>query len=126
MNDKLNTIQKSLGELYEECEAYEKILNPDNIQANAILLSLKEKIQKIVNEAEVPMELPNNDFHITKREGEVLALLIDGLLNKEIAYQMGITDRTVQFHLKSLFTKVDVSSRTELVAFTLKNKIILK
>jgi len=51
----------------------------------------------------------------TSREWEVLDLLMDGYSNRVIAAALGITSRTVAFHLGNLFAKFGVSSRTELV-----------
>jgi DNA-binding NarL/FixJ family response regulator len=52
---------------------------------------------------------------LTQREREILALLADGLANKQIAAQLGISTNTVKTHLELLFDKLDVSSRTEAV-----------
>lgn len=49
---------------------------------------------------------------LTDREREVLALLARGLTNKEIARELTITTNTVKRHLKSLFAKMDVSTRS--------------
>lgn len=51
----------------------------------------------------------------TPREMEVLKLLTRGFTNKAIAAQMRISERTVQGHIASLFEKLGVSSRTEVV-----------
>lgn len=51
----------------------------------------------------------------TERELEVLRLAARGLGNKDIADQMCLSSRTIQAHLGSIFTKMDVSSRTEAV-----------
>ena len=51
----------------------------------------------------------------TERETEVLRLLQQGLSNKQIAMALGITERTVEFHLSNIFTKLGVNSRTEAV-----------
>lgn len=53
---------------------------------------------------------------LTPREIEVLALLAEGLGNKEIAARLGITDHTVKTHVAAVFTKLGVSSRAEAVA----------
>lgn len=53
------------------------------------------------------------------REREVVALVADGLANKAIARQLGISIRTVEGHLNHVFTKLDLSSRTELVRYAL-------
>ena len=49
-------------------------------------------------------------FHWLERE--VLVLLASGMTNKEIAHQLTITPNTVKRHLKSLFTKLDVNTRS--------------
>ena len=49
---------------------------------------------------------------LTEREREVLALLARGLTNKEIAVELTITSNTVKRHLKSLFAKLGVSTRS--------------
>lgn len=50
---------------------------------------------------------------LTSREMEVLQLLAEGLSNKGIAYQLGISDHTVKFHVNSIMTKLKAQSRTE-------------
>ncbi|MCS6844195.1 MAG: response regulator [Caldilineales bacterium] len=53
---------------------------------------------------------------LTEREKEVLQLLAQGLTNKEIAEALVITDNTVKRHLKSIFAKLGVSTRSAAVA----------
>jgi DNA-binding NarL/FixJ family response regulator len=52
---------------------------------------------------------------LTPREGEVLALLADGLSNKQIGVQLGISDHTVKFHVNSILDKLGAETRTEAV-----------
>jgi DNA-binding NarL/FixJ family response regulator len=52
---------------------------------------------------------------LTKRELEVLQRLARGMSNKEIAAALGVTERTVKFHVASLFTKLGAGNRTEAV-----------
>ncbi len=52
---------------------------------------------------------------LTDRELEVLALAAKGWTNKEIAYRLKISDRTVQGHLANIFSKLQAASRTEAV-----------
>ena len=54
------------------------------------------------------------------REQQVLELAATGLTNKEIAFRLGISDRTVQFHINSIFNKTATNSRTEAVAVALQ------
>ena len=52
--------------------------------------------------------------HLTPKEKEVVRLLLKGLSNKEVADIEGNTDRTIKFHLTTIFEKCGVKSRTEL------------
>jgi len=52
---------------------------------------------------------------LTERELEVLGLLARGLANKQIAVELGISEHTVKFHVSSIYTKLDVTNRTEAV-----------
>lgn len=58
------------------------------------------------------MTLPNG---LSKREQEVVDLILAGKSNKQIASALGITERTVEFHLTNIYTRYQVSSRTELI-----------
>ncbi len=52
---------------------------------------------------------------LTPREHEVFALVVQGLLNKQVAYQLGNTERTVKEHRRSVMEKMQVDSLAELV-----------
>ncbi len=57
---------------------------------------------------------------LTERELEVLRLAAQGLTNKAIAAELGLSDRTVQGHLANIYGKLAVASRTEAVTKALK------
>lgn len=61
---------------------------------------------------------------LTKREIEVLKLLAEGLFNKEIAYKLDISERTVKNHVSNIFKKIDVSDRTQAAVFAIKNELV--
>jgi DNA-binding NarL/FixJ family response regulator len=65
------------------------------------------------------------DGALTAREIEVLRMLAEGLANKNIAYRMGISEHTVKFHITSIFTKLNASSRAEAVAIGMRQGLIL-
>jgi DNA-binding CsgD family transcriptional regulator len=62
---------------------------------------------------------------LTNREREVLALLADGLGNKQIAARLGISTSTVKTHLEVLFEKLEVSTRTEAVATAVRLGLLM-
>lgn len=53
-------------------------------------------------------------YNLTSRERQVTELVLEGLLTKQIARRLGITEYTVQDHLKSVFAKTDTATRGEL------------
>lgn len=56
---------------------------------------------------------PNSPF--SEREKEVVRFLMQGKGNKQIAFELGISNRTVEFHLKNIYAKLSVSSRAEAI-----------
>ena len=68
---------------------------------------------------------PQTDSTLTEREHEVLQSAAKGERNKEIAYKLGITERTVKAHLQSIYQKFGVDSRAAAIA-TAAQKGLLK
>ncbi|MFN0317528.1 MAG: response regulator [Burkholderiales bacterium] len=62
--------------------------------------------------------------HMTDREGQILKLLAEGKSNRSIGVALHITESTVKSHLKSLFAKLDVTSRAEAIALAAKRGIV--
>jgi DNA-binding NarL/FixJ family response regulator len=62
---------------------------------------------------------------LTNRERQILALLADGLANKQIAARLGISKNTVKTHIELLFDKLAVSSRAEAVATGVRRGLLL-
>lgn len=72
----------------------------------------------IVGPAELLFETesePLSEGPLSERELEVLNLLSKGLANKQIAVELGISEHTVKFHVSSIYTKLNVTNRTEAV-----------
>lgn len=53
--------------------------------------------------------------NLSKREREVVELLLQGKSNKQMGLALGIKESTVEFHLKNVYSKLEVSSRTEAI-----------
>lgn len=102
----------------DQVRAYERVLAHDNHVARRAIAALGELARQALAEARdlgdslVGSPGPT-DQPLSPREQEVLALAAQGLTNREIAYRLGISDRTVQFHMNSVFNKTGASSRTE-------------
>lgn len=61
---------------------------------------------------------------LTEREREVLRLMVEGLTNNQIAERLIVSRSTVKFHVSSILSKMNVSSRTEAVAYALQNHLV--
>ena len=65
----------------------------------------------------------NKDYHLSQREKEVLALLVEGHPYKVIASKLNITYDTVRAHMKKIYEKLHVASMTEAVAKAINQKL---
>ena len=58
---------------------------------------------------------------ITNRESEVLLLVSEGMKNDDVARELGISRRTVEFHMTNIMEKLDLESRGKVIAWAKKN-----
>jgi NarL family two-component system response regulator LiaR len=123
---------------------YEKSLVQDALHAGAISYLLKnvsgddlagairaahagrstlapEAIQALIQPAD-PGAAPGHD--LTPRERDVLALLVTGLNNPEIAKQLYISPSTVKVHVSNILSKLGVSNRGEAIALAIQHKLV--
>jgi DNA-binding NarL/FixJ family response regulator len=73
--------------------------------------------------ARIAQPAPTNET-LTERELEVLRLAARGLTNKQIGYDLDISDRTVQNHLANIYAKLGAASRTEAVTEALQRGML--
>jgi len=64
-----------------------------------------------------------DDSNLTSREVEVLELIAEGMINKEIAKQLYISEKTVKNHVSNIFRKLNVSDRTQAAIYAFKHNI---
>ncbi len=118
--------------------------------ANGYLLRKKTPLPalvdsiKVVNEGGFPMSpslmgevlrtlMPDSKFSdednlktkLTKRESEILQLLVNGLSYKGVSFQLNITIDTVRSHIKRIYEKLNVNSKSEAVVKALKENVVL-
>jgi DNA-binding NarL/FixJ family response regulator len=86
------------------------VLHPTDLQA---LLPAQRAISADSGEA------------LTPREMEVFAMLAEGAGNKTIAWKLGISEHTVKFHVGSIMSKLNATSRTEAVAIGIRKGLIM-
>ena len=65
------------------------------------------------------------DHILTPREQEILTLLAEGLVNKEIAVRLGISEHTVKTHLAAIYEKLEAANRAEAVATGLRRGLVM-
>lgn len=61
---------------------------------------------------------------LTERETQILVRIAGGMLNKEIADSLNISERTVKNHISSIFRKINVWDRTQAAVFAIRNRIV--
>lgn len=61
---------------------------------------------------------------LTSRETQILVRIAGGMLNKEIADSLNISERTVKNHISSIFRKINVWDRTQAAVFAIRNRIV--
>jgi len=64
------------------------------------------------------------DQSLTGREKEVAVLVSQGCSNRQVGLQLGITEVTVRHHLTSIFNKLDIANRFELIAWLYRHGIV--
>ncbi|MEK4476272.1 response regulator transcription factor [Paenibacillus sp. FSL R7-0048] len=93
------------------------------IVGDTILLSdMMTKLISITKEKLSPVAEEENV--LTIKELEILRLVARGYKSKEIAFDFGISERTVKAHLTSIYSKLEVDSRSKAVAVALEKKMI--
>ena len=111
-----------LGFLPRSLDADEVIAAINTVMAGLIVIHPELALFKENAPAITP--LPQPEINLTSREAEIIQLLGTGLDNKAIASHLGISKHTVKFHVSSILTKLDASSRTEAVTLGLKQGLI--
>lgn len=101
-----NTLKKAIYSVYNNSKYFEPSITP--------LLNSK-LLQRDIDK--IKLEL------LSDREIEVLTLLAQGLLNKQIALKLDVSERTIKNHVFSIFKKISVTDRTQAAIFAIRNDL---
>jgi DNA-binding NarL/FixJ family response regulator len=107
------------------------------VYRNVTGAALVECVRKVargetwVQDVAVPSELTENDMvglrvrdRLTQKELRIVALIVQGYKNKEIATQLGTTEQVIKNYLRNVYDKIGVSDRLELALFTIHHRIL--
>ncbi|RDU23555.1 response regulator [Anaerosacchariphilus polymeriproducens] len=101
-----NILKKAIYSVYNSSKYFEPSITP--------LLNSK-LVQRDIDK--IKLEL------LSDREIEVLTLLAQGLLNKQIAIKLDVSERTIKNHIFSIFKKISVTDRTQAAIFAIRNDL---
>ena len=102
--------------MYLQAPAHTQLLRP----------AYRQQAAAIAGRTSAPPTVPetHDDELLSKRENEVLTHLAQGLSNKLIARNIGISENTVRFHLKNIYHKLQVHNRLLAISAARERKII--
>jgi two-component system, NarL family, nitrate/nitrite response regulator NarL len=81
-------------------------------------------VQTLARAQQAPSALSTSRFGLTRRECDVLALIVAGNTNKDIAASCGIREDTIKHHLTNIFDQTGVSNRLELALFAIHHQLV--
>ena len=110
----------AIGYLLKDVSADDLARAIRGAHAGRVTLS-PEAAQALVEESTLP---PTPGLDLTEREREVLALMIEGLNNVQIAGRLTVSPSTIKSHVSNILSKLGVASRTEAVALALRSGMI--
>jgi DNA-binding CsgD family transcriptional regulator len=73
-------------------------------------------IERVVKQHTFDIEMARKEFQLSKREGDVVSLICQGLSNKDISKTIFISEYTVKVHIRNIMKKMKASSRNEIIA----------
>lgn len=101
-----------------------KPVNIQNLLARIEALMRRVSWGQTTPSLELPFETDAEIQALTAREKEILSLVAKGLSNKEISEQLYVSELTVKTHLKNIFKKLNVSSRTQAILVGINKGLI--
>jgi DNA-binding NarL/FixJ family response regulator len=100
------------GYLLKRCTPEELLSAVREVRQGGVPMS-REIARKVIASFQEPLTAAAEVEDLSPREREILELVADGFPNKEIASRLGLSDGTVRWHLRHVYHKLHVRSRTE-------------
>jgi NarL family two-component system response regulator LiaR len=110
----------AIGYLLKDVSADDLVRAIRSAHAGRATLS-PEAAQVLVHAANQP---PAQGYVLTERERAVLALMVEGLNNTQIAGRLTVSPSTIKSHVSNILSKLGVTSRTEAVTLALRHKLV--
>ena len=85
--------------------------------------AMTPRVARSVLDMFAKLSAPRQDYGLTAREQKILELMTQGLIKKEIADQLNLSYHTVDTHLRNIYTKLHVHTRTGAVSKALKERL---
>jgi two-component system nitrate/nitrite response regulator NarL len=82
-------------------------------------------LKELVLDSAAP-EMPSGRYGLTRREMQMVAAIVEGSSNREIAQKFNVREDTVKHHLTSIFSKLEVATRLELALFAIEHRLVSK
>lgn len=97
-------------------EALQEVMNGGAPMTASIAQKVLERFSQLAT--------PKGEYGLTTREREVLELMVEGLIKKEIADRLSLSFHTVDTHLRNIYGKLHVRNRTEAVGKALNERLL--
>lgn len=85
-----------------------------------------EVVNTLLSKMNTPSSIPHNGHNLSKREREVLELMVNGFTNRKIAQHLFISVSTVKNHVGSIFAKLGGGNRTKIAALAVEHHLFTK
>ncbi len=92
--------------------------------AKVVLTNIRRGTEQTEKRGEINYKLGKNLYGLTEREMEVLALIVDGLTNPQIAEKLVITISTTKTHVHSILQKLYVNTRAKAISTAMKEGLV--
>jgi DNA-binding NarL/FixJ family response regulator len=92
--------------------------------AQGLMVLTPAQAESMLNVSAIPQNADGLMEALTPRELQVLRIMAQGLANKEIAEQLGISDHTAKFHVASILGKLGAATRAEAVVLGIRKGLI--